>query len=259
MTRRTASNTAKTKEEEAPAQGRAKQKEIKQKETKPKETKPKETKQRGASEKGSRQKEGGPEEGNPEHINAAEIKALFEQFGRDPKFKPLRGSAPETRAKGVAPKDVNPELIRNWLHFATLEGRFELINAHLLALKEIPNDVRLELDIASKLIKERRHAEASRALKDLAHWHDAELRRIELGDRTKGRIDRVIRQQVLDWASGLADKTAKNLTEVRKIAGFQESWIDQYDPAIVRGWLREAGFVLQRGAPKGGTQKRIIR
>lgn len=186
----------------------------------------------------------------------ADREKILKEFGRDQKFKPLRGGARNKNSVGIAPKDMTPELIRNWLHYASPQGRYEYVKAHLLALKEIPNDVRMELELIPELIKQGRNLEVSSALKDLARWHDDECIRLSLGSRTQMRTDRARKRQFMDWAASIEPKEATNLRELRALPGFKSDWASEKAFKALRRWAREAGFDLKPGRPTKNLQKK---
>jgi hypothetical protein len=196
--------------------------------------------------------------GQPQGLTEEEIKEIFEDFGvSNPKQSRLRGFTPKPPGQtgGIAPKNMTPELIRNWLHFASPAGRLEYIKALIFTLDEVPNDVRHELELVSLMVKAGDYPEARVRLRDLVHWYNSECKRLEKGTRTDSRSDRVHKREFMAWAASADSKVASNLDELSQLPHFNPQWLRDNALSVVRRWAREAGFQLKAGRPAGKLKK----
>ncbi len=194
----------------------------------------------------------------PRKLTEEEIKEISENLGfSNPKQSRLRSVTPKPLGYtgGVAPRNMTPELIRNWLHFASPAGRLEYIETLILTLDEVPNDVRHELELVSLMVKAGDYPEARVRLRDLVHWYNSECKRLEKGTRTDSRSDRVHKREFLAWAASADSKAASNLDELSQLPNFNPQWLRDNAPSVVRRWAREAGFQLKAGRPAGKLKK----
>ncbi len=199
-----------------------------------------------------------PASDQPQKSTEEEKREMIERFGvSNPKQSRLRGFTPRPPGDtgGITPKNMTPELIRNWLHFASPAGRLEYIKALIFTLDEVPNDVRTELDVVSLMVKAEDYTEARVRLRDLVHWYNSECQRLEKGTRTYNRSDRVDNREFMEWAESIDPKEASNLPEIEKLPNFNPQWLQDNTPRAVRGWAREAGFPLKAGRPAGKPKK----
>lgn len=192
-----------------------------------------------------------PGEGSTRKPTPEEIEELIREYGESPKQRPLRGGTVSKLGKkaGISPKDMTPELIRNWFHYGSPAGHFEHIRAHILTLDEIPNDVRIELELVPKFIEAENYAEVRVRNGVLARWYNDECARLELSSRTENRADRVHQAQFMEWAEPIEPKVARNLNELQELPGFNPKWLDENGERVVRGWARKAGFRFKSGRP----------
>lgn len=194
----------------------------------------------------------------PQKLTEEEIREIIEGFGvSNPKQSRLRGFTPKPPGDtgGIAPRNMTPELIRNWLHFASPAGRLEYIETLILTFDDVPKDVKDELEAVSRMVKEGEYTEARVRLRDLVHWYNSECERLEKGTRTYNRSDRVHKREFMEWAASADSKVASNLDELSQLPNFNPQWLRDNDPKAVRGWAREAGFQLKAGRPAGKPKK----